>query len=206
MLHTIHPQFNYCGTVLKESDHHHILRVKFDARMTFEKNHCLVSRPAFQRLGFVRKSWRIFHDRFLLITSLFGIVLPVLKYCCAVWRSAADTHLKLLNCVVSCASFFNWGMFECSIVYQRWSVAILCMLNKIRCDPMHPLKWCSTCAICASSVTLGALVAHRYTYGLPHDFHSILSISQEWSWWPCVLLCGTDRFYVQGQCFFIYFF
>ena len=54
------------------------------------------------------------------------------------WCSAADTHLKLLDTVVSGASFLTGGAFECDLAHRR-SVAVLCMLYKIRCKPMHPL-------------------------------------------------------------------
>ena len=47
---------------------------------------------------------------FDLSSSCFrGFVLLVLEYCSAVWCSAADTHLKLLDRIVSFASFFYWG-------------------------------------------------------------------------------------------------
>ena len=54
------------GTVLKESDDLVILGVTFDSKMTFEKHLRSVSRAALQRLGILRKSWRVFHDRSLL--------------------------------------------------------------------------------------------------------------------------------------------
>ena len=56
-----------------------------------------------------------------------GFVLPVLEYCFAVWCSAADTHLKLLDRAVSGARFLTGGVFECDIAHRR-SVAVLCML------------------------------------------------------------------------------
>ena len=59
--------------------------------------------------------------------------MPVLEYCSAVWCSAADTHLRLLDRVVSGASFLTEGVFECDLV------VVLFMLYKIRCNPMHPL-------------------------------------------------------------------
>ena len=68
-----------------------------------------------------------------------GFVLPVLeKYCFAVWCSAADTRLKLLDHAVSDANFLTRGVLECN-TEQRRSVAVLCMQYKIRCNPMHPL-------------------------------------------------------------------
>ena len=93
----------------------------------------------------------MFHDRSLLGRCFRGFVLPVLEYCSAVWCSAADTHLKLLDRAVSGARFLTGGVFECDIA-RRWSVAVLCMLYKIRCNPVHPLNGaCSTWTVCASA-------------------------------------------------------
>ena len=64
---------------------------------TFEKHLRSVSRAASQRFGILSKSWRVFHDRSLLGRCFRGFVLPVLEYCSAVWCSAADTHLRLLD-------------------------------------------------------------------------------------------------------------
>ena len=123
---------------------------------------CSISRAASQWLGILRKSWRVFHDRSLLGRCFLGFVLPVLKYCSAVWCSAADTHLKLLDRVVSGARFLTGGVFECDIAHRR-SAAILCMQSKIRCNPVHPLNG----VLPGVRVTRSALVAHRFTYALP---------------------------------------
>ena len=104
---TIHPEstpLTLDGTVLNESADLVILGVTFDA-MIFEKHLCCVSRAAAQRLGILRNSWQVFHDRSLLLRSFWSFVLPVLEYCSAVWWSAADSHLKLLDRVVNSASF-----------------------------------------------------------------------------------------------------
>ena len=60
------------------------------------------------------------------------------KYCSPVWCSVADTHLKLLDRVVSGACFIAGGMLNCDLSHRR-SVAVLCMLYRIRCNPKHPL-------------------------------------------------------------------
>ena len=103
--------------------------------MTFEKHLCSVSRAASQRLGILRKFWRVIHDRSLLGRCFRGFVLPVLEYCSPVWCSAANRQLKLLDRAVSGARFLTGGVFECDIVHHR-SVAVLCMLYKIRCNPV----------------------------------------------------------------------
>ena len=107
--------------------------------MTFEKHLRSVSRAASQRLGILRKFWRVFNDRSLLRRRFRGFVLPVLEFCSAVWCSTANTHLKLLDRAVSGARFLIGGVFECGIAHRR-SVAVRCMRCKIRCNPVHPLN------------------------------------------------------------------
>ena len=139
---TVHPHsppLTIGGTLLKESDGLVILGVTFDSKMTFEKHLRSVFRAASQSLGILRKCWRVFHDRSLLGRCFRGFVLPILEYCSAVWCSAADTHLKLLDRAVNGSRFLTLGVFECDIAHRR-SVTVLCMLYKIRCNPVHPLN------------------------------------------------------------------
>ena len=166
---TMHPQsppLTIGGTVLKESDDLVILGVTFDSKMTFEKHLRSVSRAASQRLGILRKCWRGFHDRSLHGRCFWCFVLPVLEYFSTVWCSAADTHLKLLDRAVSGTRFLAGGVFECDIFHRR-SVAVMCMLYKIRCNPVHPLNGALHGPYVPARVTRGALVAHRYTYAPP---------------------------------------
>ena len=108
----------------------------------------------------------MFHDRSLLWRCFCGFVLTVLEHCSAVLCSAADTHLKLLDRAVSGARFLTGGMFECDIAHRR-SVAVLCMVYKIRCNPVHPLNGALSVPYLPVRVTRGVLVAHRYTYAPP---------------------------------------
>ena len=136
--------------------------------------------------GILRKSWRVFYDRSLLGRCFRGFVLPVLEHCSAVWCSAADTHLKLLDRAVSGARFLIMGVFECDISHRR-SVAVLCMLYKIRCNPVHPLNGALPRPYVPARVTRGALVAHRYTYctaslqnlAVQQDFYYLLCVPLE---------------------------
>ena len=63
------------GTLLKESADLVILGVTFDAMMTLEKHLRSVSSAAAQRVGIMRKSWQVFHDRSLLVRSFLSFVL-----------------------------------------------------------------------------------------------------------------------------------
>ena len=87
-------------------------------------------------------------------------VLPVLEYCSAVWCSSADTNLKLLDRAVSGALLLTGCVFECDIAHRR-SVAVLCMLYKIRCNSVHPLNGALPGPYVPVLVTFGALVANR---------------------------------------------
>ena len=165
-MHPQSPPLTIGGTVLKESEDLVILGVTFVSKMTFEKHLRSVSRAASQRLGILRKSWRVFHDRSLLGRCFRSFVLLVLEYFSAAWCSVADTHLKLLDRAVSDARFLTGGVFECDISHRR-SVAVLCMLYKIRYNPVHPLNGALPGPYVPALVTLGALVAHRYTYAPP---------------------------------------
>ena len=126
--------------------------------MTFEKHLHSVSRAASGSLGIMRKSWQVFHDGLLLRRCFRSFVLSVLEYCFAMWCSVADTHLKLLDRVISCACFLTGG---------RRSAAVLCILYKIRCNPMHPLYGALPELYMPVRVTRGAVIAHRYTYAHP---------------------------------------
>ena len=95
-----------------------------------------------------------------------GFVLPVLENCSAVWCSAADTHLILLDRVVCGASCLTGGVFEFDLVHHR-PVAVLCMLYKIRCNPLHSLYGAHPVLYVPVRITHGAVIAHRYTYAPP---------------------------------------
>ena len=78
-------------------------------------------------------------------------------------HSDANTHLKPLDREVSGAHFITVGVFECDMAHRR-SVAVLWMLYKIRCNPMHPLYGALPVPYVPVRVTRGALVAHWYTF------------------------------------------
>ena len=135
--------------------------------MNFEKHLRSVSRAASQQLGILRKSCQVFHDRSILGRCFRCFVLSVLEYCSAVWCSAANKHLRLLDRVVSGARFLTGGAFDCDLAHRR-SVAVLCMLYKIRCNPMHPLCVALPVPYVPVRATRGAVIAHRFTYAPPH--------------------------------------
>ena len=112
-----------------------------------------------------------------------------------------------MKSAVSGARFLTGGVFECDIAH-RLSVAVLCMLYKIRCNLMHRLTGALPEPYVPVPVTRGALVAHRNTFAPSRCRTSkyrrtfvLLSVSL----WNdlAVRWCGTGGFQEQGQCFFI---
>ena len=102
---TMHPQsppLTIGGTVLKEANDHVILGATFDSKMTFKKHLRSVFTVASQRLGILRKSWRVFHDR-----SLLGKCFGVLS--CPFW----STCLSCLQCFARLPMHtLNYGMVQ----------------------------------------------------------------------------------------------
>ena len=115
-----------------------------------------------------------------------------------------EVDLKLIpvevDLTVSGASFLTGGVIECNIAHRR-SVAVLCMLYKIRCSLITLSLRCS----------ILALVAHRYTYLIArcitsHYRRTIIPFSV--SLWnnlldPVFDAVGLAAFQEEGQCFFI---
>ena len=117
------------------------------------------------------------------LCDAFGIfVLLILKYSSAVWWSAADTHLKLLDRVVSSAHFLIGSVIECDTVHYS-SVALLCMLYRIRCNPMHPLY-----GALPVQVTHYAMITHQFPNAPSH-----CRISQcHWTFIPLTMSLWND--------------
>ena len=126
---------------------------------------------------------------------LSRFVLPILEYCSAVWCLAANAHFELLERALSCSWFLTGGVFECDIAHHQ-SLAILCMMFKIRCNLVHNLNGALHEPYVPVWVTRGALVAHWYTYGPPRSTVGLLFPSEcpsgmilltpylmVWGWW-----------------------
>ena len=62
--------------------------------------------------------------------------------------------------------FLTEGIFECDLTHRR-SVAVLCMLYKIRCYLLHPLYGALPVPYVPVLVARGAVIVHWYTYAPP---------------------------------------
>ena len=103
-------------------------------------------------------------DRFLL--DAFGVL--SCQFWSIVLQAGARLPIHTLHywTVQSVVPVLAGCVFECDISHRR-SVAVLCMLHKIRCNPVHPLNGALPGPYVPVRVTRGALVAHRYTYAPP---------------------------------------
>ena len=99
-----------------------ILRVSFNAKMTFENHLRSGSSAAAQRLGIMKKSWQVFHDRLLLLRSFWSFVLllssvlrlsNVLRFRSIAQQCGARLPILILNyrTELSGVLFFSWWCF-----------------------------------------------------------------------------------------------
>ena len=67
----------------------------FDIKFTSERYIHSVSSAVVQKIGLLRKSFRIFGEHNVLLRCFNSCILPCLEYYSPVWSSAADSHLEL---------------------------------------------------------------------------------------------------------------
>ena len=97
-----------------------------------------------------------FRDAFWVCPARFGVLF------CSVMLGCRYTPLTTGPCSQWCPAP-NWGVFECDIAHRR-SVAVLYMMYKIRCNPMHLLNDALPGPYVPVRVTRGHMVEHRYTF------------------------------------------
>ena len=91
--------------MLKESDDLVILRGTFDCKMIFQNHLRAVSRTAPQRLGILRKSWRVYHGSRLFRDGFGVFILPVLS---TVLQCGARLPIHTINFCSQWCPFANW--------------------------------------------------------------------------------------------------
>ena len=92
-----HPDLLVGSTSLNSCDFFRIFGVMFDSKFTFKGHIRSISSSAAQKIGLLRKPFRIFGDHDVLLRCFNSSILPCLEYCSPVWSCAADPHLKLLD-------------------------------------------------------------------------------------------------------------
>ena len=88
-----HPDLLVGSTSLNACQFLEILGVTFDSKFTFERHIRSISSLVAQKIGLLRKCFRIFGDHDVLLRCFNSFILPCLEY----WSSAANSHLKLLD-------------------------------------------------------------------------------------------------------------
>ena len=125
------------STSLNSCDSFKIIGIMFDSKFTFERQiHCISSSVA-QKIGPLRKSFRIFGDHDVSLKCFNSFILPCLEYCSPVWSSAADSHLKLLDKILRACKILIPN-FTISLQYCHF-ISSLCMFYKTFHNPSHPL-------------------------------------------------------------------
>ena len=79
-----------------------------------------------------------------------------------------EKHLRTVSRAASqrLGIFIAGGVLNSDLSHRR-SVAVLCMLYKIRCNPKHPLCGALAVSYVPVRVTRGVLITRRYTFAPP---------------------------------------
>ena len=132
-----HPNLSINGALINKVDQLKLLGVTLDSKLTFETHLRDMSRSISQKLGILRKSKKIYEDDIILRRCFFSFILPHFEYCSAVWSSAADCHLRLLDRAFNSIKFLLSDL-DLDIGHRR-DVGALCILYKILNNTGHPL-------------------------------------------------------------------
>ena len=160
-----HPALSIGGVVLEESSSLQVLGVTLDSKLTFETHVRNIVSVASQKLGIVRKAFKIFGDVVVTSRCFKSFVLPLLEYCSPVWGSAAESHLKLLDRVVTGAQFVCGDCGLGHLAHRR-AVGSLCMLYKIVHNLKHPLHDYLPEPHIPVRVTRRTAAMHNYTFSV----------------------------------------
>ena len=113
------------------------------------------------------------HGRYFIIGRFFWDLFGALS--CRFWSIAQQSGAQLpthtLNYWTELSGVLVFQLVVCNLAHRR-SVAYLLMLFKIKSNPMHPLSGALPLPYVPARVTLGALVAHRYSFAPPRCWTS----------------------------------
>ena len=132
-----HPDLLIDNIPLTTCNSFKILGVTLDSKFTFEKHIRSMSSSIAQKIGILRKSYKIFGEQSILKNCFNSFILPCFEYCSPVWSSAADSHLNLLDRNMNAIKFLIPDL-QTNLGHRR-SISSLCMLYKIFHNPEHPM-------------------------------------------------------------------
>ena len=158
----LHPELFINGTILSDSDSFKILGLTFDKKLTYEKHIRNIASSVSQKVGILRKCFRMFGDEAIILKCFNAFLLPCLEYCSPVWSSGADSHLKLLDKVMASIKFLLPNINV--DLWHRHKISSLCLLHKIYYNVNHPLHSSLPVLAVFASNTRQAAVANSLTF------------------------------------------
>ena len=204
-----HPDLLVGSTSLNSCDSFKILRVMFDSKFTFERHICSISSSVAQKIGLLRKSFRIFGDHDVLWKCFNSFILPCLEYCSPVRSSEADSHLKLLDRNLQARRFLI-PKLTISLHHCRF-ISSLCMLYKIFQNPSHSLYSELPNLFSPRRVTRGSLSINSSSFS-PVRFHTfqfsrcfIPATTKLWNELPSMIVEAAElqKFKLGGNAFLL---
>ena len=132
-----HPDLVIEDVPISTCDSFKLLGVLLDSKFTFEKHIRSVSSSIAQKIGILRKSYKIFGEQAILKNCFNAFILPCFEYCAPVWSSAANSHLNLLDKNLRAIKFL---IPDLNVnLWHRRAISSLCILYKIFHNADHPL-------------------------------------------------------------------
>ena len=102
-----------------------------DTKLSFESHIKSIAASASSKAGIMKKAFCLIGDPVLFSRCFWSFLLPVLEYCSSFWMSAAASHLRLLDHVVSKAVKISNGLVVCYLEHRRESQLFACFTRYI---------------------------------------------------------------------------
>ena len=204
-----HPELGIDGSVLATCNSFKILGLTFDSKLTFEKHIRNVASGISQKIGILRKCYKIFGDQTIMLNCFNSFILPCFEYCAPVWASAADSHLKLLDNDMNAIKFLIPNL-KTDLSHRR-QISSLCLLHRIYYAPNHPLHTSLPDLTHPVRITRQTEVANSITFAIQRHRTSqytrcfIPATVKVWNTLPSVVVESVDvqKFKVGANSFLI---
>ena len=204
-----HPELSIDGTVVASCNSFKILGLTFDSKLTFEKHIRNVASGISQKIGILRKCYKIFGDQTIMLNCFNSFILPCFEYCAPVWASAADSHLKLLDNNMNAIKFLIPNL-KTDLSHRR-QISSLCLLHRIYYAPNHPLHTSLPDLTHPVRITRQTDVANSITFAIQRHRTSqytrcfIPATVKVWNTLPSVVVESVDvqKFKVGANSFLI---
>lgn len=93
----LHPPLYISGGRIDEVASFYLLKVTFDSKLTFEQHIRSLSSSIAQKAGLLQKCFKTFGRNSFVLKSFYVFTLLHFSYSTAVWMSAANFQLELLD-------------------------------------------------------------------------------------------------------------